>query len=202
VGSGQTSRAAAEIAGETEWIERARNGDTEAFRRLVEGYKDRAFGLAFRIVGSAGDAEEVAQDAFVRAWRALPGFRGECRFGTWLHRIVVRCAYDASARKRRREAREESLDALRERRGGDPASPASVEEPIGSRDEARDRLGRLLERLTDVQRAVVTLYYYEDRSVEEVGGALALPVNTVKTHLHRARATLRAVMRREENAGS
>lgn len=202
VGSGQTSPAAAETAEEAGWIERARRGDTEAFRRLVERHKDRAFGLAFRILGSAADAEEVAQDAFVRAWRALPEFRGEARLGTWLHRIVVRRAYDAAVRLRRRAAQEESLEALREQSGVDPVGPAgkAAGAAPGSANERVRRLGRLLEDLTDVQRAVVTTYYYEDRSVEEVGQVLELPVNTVKTHLHRARAALRAALRREEIA--
>jgi len=212
VGPGQATGAAAEAAEEADWIERARRGDAEAFRRLVERYQDRAHGVAFRILGSAADAEEVAQDAFVRVWRALPAFRGEARFSTWLHRIVVRRAYDAAARMRRTAAREESLEALVERRGVEPAggavigAPPAGMPPGGPPGCAPEESGRsiepLLRRLTDVQRAVVALYYYEDRSVEEVGRVLELPVNTVKTHLHRARAALRAAMRREEGSES
>jgi RNA polymerase sigma-70 factor (ECF subfamily) len=196
VGSGLASRAAAEAAEEAEWIERARRGDAAAFRRLVERHKDRAYGLALRILGSAADAEEVAQDAFVRIWRALPEFRGEARFTTWLHRIVVHRAYDAAVRMRRRADREESLEALVEHRGVEAAATAP-----GAGEESRRVIEPLLARLTDVQRAVVALYYYEDRSVEEVSRVLELPTNTVKTHLHRARAALRAAMSRGEGAG-
>jgi RNA polymerase sigma-70 factor (ECF subfamily) len=195
VGSGQFARGAAETAEETGWIDRARSGDMEAFRRLIERHQDRAFGLALRILGVEADAEEAAQDAFLRAWRALPEFRGEARFGTWLHRIVLRCAYDAAARRGRRSAREVSLEAMAEGSGVEPAGPPGPD-PAAAGDRART-LGRLLERLPEVQRAAIVLYYYEDRSIEEVARVLDLPANTVKTHLHRARAALRASAARE-----
>ncbi len=158
---------------------------------LVERHSDRAYGLAFRMLGSASDAEEVAQDAFVRAWRALPRFRGDSSFSTWLHQIVVRRALDRAATLKSRSTREtavEELDSLEAGRAA--ASPASG-------DVAR-RLGRLLGTLSDMQRAVVLLYYYEDHSVEHVAHALSIPTGTVKTHLHRARALLREGWMEEE----
>ena len=177
---------------ESEWLERARGGDREAFRKIVEMYRDLAYGLALRIVGSEADAEEAAQDAFVRVWRALPQFRGESRFSTWLYRVVIRCAYDASMRLRTRREREEPLET----EAGEIRS--SPDPPDTSARERERRIARLLEHLTDVQRAVVTLYYYEDQSVEDVARALDLPEGTVKTHLYRARAALRQAWRREE----
>ncbi len=160
----------------------------------METYRDRAYGLALRIVRSEEDAEEAAQDAFVRVWRALPQFRGESKFSTWLYRVVVRCAYDASARLRARREREEPLDDGRGSVEG--SGPAAAGPDPGARARER-RVARLLEQLTEVQRAAVTLYYYEDQSVEEVARALDLPEGTVKTHLHRARAAMRQAWRRE-----
>lgn len=171
-------------------IQAARAGDTQAFRRLVERYGDRAYGLAFRMLGSASEAEEVAQDAFVRAWRALPGFRGDARFSTWLYRIVARRALDRSAVLKTRRAREISLE------DAERAEPSAGAEGMASVDRAR--LDRLLRSLSEVQRAVVTLYYYEDRSVDEVARTLGIPGGTVKTHLHRARGLLRAGWLKEE----
>jgi RNA polymerase sigma-70 factor (ECF subfamily) len=167
---------------EQAWVARARRGDAEAFRLLVERHRHQAYAVARRIVRSEPDAEEVAQDAFVRAWRALPEFRGEARFGTWLHAIVVRRALDRAELLGRRRGRELQVEALPE----SPDSAPDHEAALRAR-----RLDGLMGSLSDIQRAAVTLYYYEDRSVEHVATALGLPENTVKTHLSRARAALR-----------
>lgn len=183
-------------AAEAAALERARAGDTRAFRQLVERHQDRAYTLALRIVGLAEEAEEVAQDAFVRAWRSLPGFRGEASFSTWLYRIVANRAFDRAA-------------ALR-RRAGLEAGPGSVaEHPIdgAGADHAEDaahslRLEAMIRSLPPAQRAAITLYYYEDRSVAEVARTLGVPVGTVKTHLGRARRALReAWLRRQRMDG-
>jgi RNA polymerase sigma-70 factor (ECF subfamily) len=147
----------------------------------VERHADAVFETALRIVRSREEAEEAAQDAFVRAWRALDGFREEARFSTWLYRIAVRCALDAAARLRQRRDREVAAEPERIERA--PAPDRAVTD--------RRRLERALGRLTAVQRAVVTLFYLRDRPVEEVARILDLPAGTVKTHLHRARGALR-----------
>jgi len=186
----ESEPAAAERAEENGWIEQARAGDTAAYRRLVERYSEIAYGLALRMLGSPSDAEEVAQDGFLRAWRALPRFRGDSSFSTWLHRIVVRRALDRAATLQARRARETGLDS---------AAAAEAPAPGGGRATGELlRLDRLLASLSDAQRAVVVLYYYEDRSVEEVSHTLGIPAGTVKTHLHRARGLLRAGWVEEE----
>ena len=172
---------------ERAWVERARGGDTEAFRKLVERHRDRAYGLAFRMLGSAAEAEETAQDAFLRAWRALPHFRGESAFSTWLHRIVVRRALDRQAVLKSRRAREAPLE---EAGPGQLAAPPTTGE-AALEPGLRRKLERLLDSLSEMQRTVVLLYYYEDRSVDEVARTLGIPEGSVKTHLHRARALLR-----------
>lgn len=175
-------------AGEDALVARARERDAGAFRELVEQHRDRAYGLALRILRSAEDAEEVAQDAFLRAWQALPGFRGEARFSTWLHQIVVRRALDRLETLKARRGREGVLDedALPALDGPDPAARATAM-----------RVERLLDRLSPIQRAAVTLYYFEDQAVERVAEILEMPENTVKTHLARARAALREAWLRE-----
>lgn len=173
-----------------EWVERAKLGDDGAFRRLVERHRDRAYGLALRILRSAPDAEDAAQEAFVRAWRALPSFRGEAGFSTWLYRIVARQSFDRLDQIKRRRERETALDAVAEPAGAAPAD--------ATRSLAR-RLERLMAALSPVQRAAVTLYYWQDLSVEDVAAALGIPENTVKTHLSRARTELRDAWRRAEH---
>jgi RNA polymerase sigma-70 factor (ECF subfamily) len=165
-------------------VDRARRGDAEAFRVLVDLHQDRAYGLALRVLRSPADAQEVAQDAFVKAWRALPGFRGDSKFGTWLHAIVVRRALDRAATLKSRRGREVELDAGAEHGTTDVGTSAE-------RAALRLRMEKMLDRLSDAQRAVVTLFYYEERSVDDVAAALGMPTGTVKTHLSRARAALR-----------
>jgi len=170
------------MADERRLIARAQSGDTGAFRELVERHQARAYTLALRILRSTPDAEEVAQDAFVRVWTALSGFRGESSFSTWLYRIVARRAFDRAQVLKNRRAREQ------------PDEPFTQHVAPEQDDDAlrAAKLQKLVQDLTPAQRAVVTLYYYEGRSVEEVANVLGMPENTVKTHLLRARAALRA----------
>jgi RNA polymerase sigma-70 factor (ECF subfamily) len=171
------------LAEERRLIARAKGGDRAAFRELVEAHRARAYALALRILRSAEDAEEVAQDSFVRVWTALPGFRGESSFGTWLHRIVARRAFDRAQVIKHRRSREQAQEQLPE-----PPAPERAEE-----DALRAALlQRLVADLSPAQRSVVTMFYFEGRSVEQVSAVLAMPENTVKTHLLRARAALRA----------
>jgi RNA polymerase sigma-70 factor (ECF subfamily) len=182
---------AARMAEERRLIARAQSGDTAAYRTLVESHQARAYTLALRILRSSEDAEEVAQDAFVRVWTALPGFRGESSFGTWLYRIVARRAFDRAQVLRNRRAREQRDEQLPEH--------AAPEAEVSDTFEAA-RLQSLIARLSPAQRSVVTMFYYEGRSVEQVAAQLGMPENTVKTHLLRARAALRASWTPESGA--
>lgn len=170
-----------EVVDERDLVERARARDQEAFRILVDRHRDRAYALALRFLKSPDDAEEVAQDAFVRAWLALPGFRFEARFATWLYRIVARRAIDRLSVLRKRRERETPIEATIE-----PAVPEASRMDADAR-----RLEELVAALPDAQRMVVAMFYYEDQSVERVAAAMGMPVGTVKTHLSRARQALR-----------
>lgn len=193
--AGGESGRAAERAEDRELVRSAQDGDEAAFRCLVERHGDRAYALALRIVRSASDAEEVAQDAFVRAWRALPRFRGDSAFSSWLYRIVARRAFDRAAVLKGRRAREADIETAED-------LPAAAAGPSPEGRERSRRLERLLTQLSVVPRTVVTLYYLEDRSVDEVARTLGMPENTVKTHLSRARAALRTAWTREEGSAS
>ena len=186
----RTAEAGSPAADERALIRRSAGGDAAAFRVLVDLHRDRAYGLALRLLRSEQDAEEVAQDAFVRAWRAIGEFRGDASFSTWLYRIVWRRAVDRAAVLRTRRDHETALEP--EEEGGGPAFASTVE-AAGAAAAAPDpeRFERMIASLSEVQRAVVTLFYQEDRSVAEVGRALEMPEGTVKTHLSRARAALR-----------
>jgi len=164
-------------------LARSREGDTRAYRELVDLHRDRVYGLALRILRSPADAEEVAQDAFVRAWLALRDFRGESTFGTWIHRIAARRALDRAATLKSRRARESTWEAA--------AEMVPADEPPPSR-HGSSRVEALLEALSAPQRAVIACFYFEDLPIPEISRTLAMPEGTVKTHLSRGRAALRA----------
>jgi RNA polymerase sigma-70 factor (ECF subfamily) len=189
---GRSPGRSAEQAEDRELVRRAQGGDEAAFGLLVERHGDRAYALALRILKSTSDAEEVAQDALVRAWRSLSRFRGDSAFSSWLYRIVARQAFDRAAVLKSRRNREAGGEGIEE-------MPAEAAGPDAEARERSVRLERLVAGLADVPRTVVTLYYYQDRSVAEVARILSMPENTVKTHLSRARAALRTGWTREDD---
>ena len=172
---------------ELDWIARCRAGDAQAFRALVERYQDRAYALAYRMVRSRSDAEEIAQDAFVRAWRGMSEFRGDASFMTWLYRILVRLALDRAGALKTRRTREISVEEPEEEPSAETADAGLAR-----------RMDRLLGELPSAQRAALTLFYYEDRPVAEIAQMLDMPENTVKTHMSRGRAALREAYERDE----
>jgi RNA polymerase sigma-70 factor (ECF subfamily) len=154
--------------------------EQEAFERLVPAYRRRVFGLAFSILGDRGAAEDVAQEVFVKLWKALPRYDGRAKLSTWIYAIT----------------RNASVSALRGRRRTLSMSEPSVQDAVeGIAAPAAPTAGdpalhRSIAALPDKQRQAVTLYYLDERPVEEVAEMMGLPPNTVKTHLHRARARL------------
>jgi RNA polymerase sigma-70 factor (ECF subfamily) len=164
--------------------------DREArFRAFVDGHRARAVSLAWRLVGGdAGAAEDVAQQAFLRAWRALPAFREEAALSTWFYRILVRQA--ASHRRWRFLAwrGRERLLQLRETR------PEAADAPAGDAG-LRQRIAAALDRLPRGQREVFALVHLEGFTVVEAAAVLGKAPGTLKSHLHRALVALREDLR-------
>lgn len=167
-------------ADERRLIEQARTGSREAFRMLVERHMKTAYNLAFALLESHEGAEDVAQEAMIRVHRALPRFRGDAEFSTWLHRIVVNLALN----RRRGLRRTVTLE-----RAGEHPSLAVVPEP--DPEEVRRHIERALHELPTLQRAAVILRHLEGLSTRQVGSILRCSEGTVKTHLFRAMRKLR-----------
>ena len=171
---------------ESDLIGRAKRGDTHAYEELVYAHQGIAFRTAYLIVGNAADAEDAAQDGFVKAWRALGRFREGAPFRPWLLQIVAN-----EARNRRRSAGRRAHLALRaatEQPSGD-AAPSPEASLLSA--EMRGALLAAVNELPEDQRVVIALRFFAGLSEHEVAGALSLPEGTVKSRSARALDRLR-----------
>ncbi len=187
-------------AGEAGLVERARRGDRDAFGELVQAHLPMVWRVVYRIVRSREDAEDVAQDVFLTAWRGIAGFRGEARFSTWLHQIAVTRAINHLDRSAERISRAASPLAPwgAEEAGGDDMGGAwearrDCASPLAALEakELRRRLAGCLERLPAVWRSVLALRDGEEMSYEDIARVGGTPVGTVRSRLARARLALR-----------
>jgi len=179
-------------ANETELIQRARRGDTEAFAALVALHERFVYNLTLRALGNADDAADMAQEAFVRTWLALPTFRQDAQLRTWLYRIALNLCINRMPRLRRELndlTHDELVDTLAEPACSGPDPLTSLE-----LQEQRAFLHREIDRLPEQYRLLVSLRYQHELSYDEIASLLNLPVGTVKTGLFRARARLREAL--------
>jgi RNA polymerase sigma-70 factor (ECF subfamily) len=173
-------------------VSRARDGDTDAFRSLVERHSGYLYSVARRVTGSAVDAEDVVQEAWMRVHRQLGQFEGRADVRTWLHRITVNCSIDWVRARRHRE---------------DPHDPADLDgaaEPGGNGQVLPDRLAasgqiqlrvqQALGSLTSLERAAFVLRHLEGQSIEEVGTALGMKTSATKHSIFRAVRKMRQAL--------
>jgi RNA polymerase sigma-70 factor (ECF subfamily) len=180
-------------------VDRCKEGDMQAYGVLVAKYQDRIYNLVYRMTGRAADAEELAQEAFLRALERIGQFRGNSQFYTWLFRIAANLAI--SWRRRRGRVRFHSLTLSDDESGAETqahaltARLADRREPgpdaCALRVERHHRVFRALEELDDEFRLVVVLRDVEDLDYAAIAEVLDVPVGTVKSRLHRARCILK-----------
>jgi RNA polymerase sigma-70 factor (ECF subfamily) len=171
-------------ADEQHLIRRARQGSHEAYRLLVERHMKQAYNVAFGFVNDHDGAEDIAQEAFVRAYRSLPSFREEAEFGTWLYRIVTNLALNKVKQRKARSDKEVSMESAAAH--GAVSLDLAHEQP-----DLRTHLERALHELPTLQRAVVILRHIEGLSTAEVSTILHCSEGTVKTHLFRGLRKMR-----------
>jgi RNA polymerase sigma-70 factor (ECF subfamily) len=163
---------------------RAKAGDHDAFAELVERHESMVYSLAYHFFGDRSRAEEVAQDAFLQLYRSLGTIETEAHLLFWLRQVTTRRCIDLLRRSRMKAVSLEDAGELR-----------AVDRPA---DPFLDRrLRKLIQELPDLQRAVVTLRYQEDLDPAEICRIVNMPVNTVKSHLHRALQALRKELTRK-----
>ena len=166
------------------WAQRART-DRDAFAELVQRHAGRIFNLAYRMTGNQADAEDMVQETFIRAYRGLPGFNLAGSFGAWLYRIAV----NVCLTQRSRQAGEPSLPLDEDAAALFDDAP-SVHD-LAESHEVQAVVQRAIAGLPPMYRVAVVLFHMEGRSYTEIAGLLGLPINTVRTHLHRGRELLR-----------
>jgi RNA polymerase sigma-70 factor (ECF subfamily) len=159
-------------------------GRTEAFGTLVARYERAVYHLAVRTLHDVTEAEDAAQEAFFKAYRALSSFRPGAKFSTWIFTICYRCCCDRLA-KRKRFSREELPDR---------ADPSAGPEALAERSDDARRLRAAIDALPEKYRAAITLYHLQGKQYEEIATVLNLPLGTVKTHLFRAKEQLRKAL--------
>ncbi|MGD1020234.1 MAG: sigma-70 family RNA polymerase sigma factor [Verrucomicrobiia bacterium] len=193
---------AEKTASDHELLERCRAGDEEAFDDLVRRHQQRAFNVAFQVLRDREDATEVAQDAFVRIYRSVNNFRGECEFTTWLHQIVVNLARNKHRWwKRRGRQSSVSLDSPVEL--GDGEAPMQIAASGDAPDvetvkaEFVELLSRRMEELPRKLREVLVLRNVENLSYEQIAVVLDCSIGTVKSRIARAREALRESLQDE-----
>ncbi|MEI6045685.1 MAG: sigma-70 family RNA polymerase sigma factor [Chloroflexota bacterium] len=193
-------------------IERCKLGDQVAFASLVEMHQDYVYNLAYRILQNHEEADDATQEAFVKIWQALPTFRGDSKFNTWLYRVVHNLCLN-----RIRSAKSGPQTVSVEFNWNDPAGGESAEErdllanlpgdPIDDPAnhfaslEQRKLIWREVDALPAKYRSIIALYYGQEFSYEEIATVLEVPVGTVKTHLYRAKALLRNKLNDLNNQG-
>jgi RNA polymerase sigma-70 factor, ECF subfamily len=183
------------VSGDEIAIDKARRGDPDAFRVLVDRHARAVFRLAFRMTGSEIDAEDMVQETFLKAWRQIARFDGRASFATWLHRICANCALDhIRARKRKQELQvvrrsEEIADPMLQVPAGSP-SP----ERLAASSQVTAMLGSALDELSDMERTAFVLRHYEGLSVDEISAALGVQPGAAKHSIFRAVHKLRRVL--------
>jgi RNA polymerase sigma-70 factor (ECF subfamily) len=179
-----------------ELLDLARTGDRAAFSELVRIHQDEVFTLAVRLVSDRELAADVSQEAFVRAWRALPNFRGDAKFSTWMHRITVNVAW--TQRRKQRRHRADSIDEAFSEPVSDAISPERAAESAAMQGKLREAL----QALPESTRAVVVLKDIYGWSHGEVADHLDISVGAAKVRLHRGRKQLRSQLWSEMEASA
>jgi RNA polymerase sigma-70 factor (ECF subfamily) len=178
-------------------IQRAQKGDHDAFAALVDEHQRYVYNLALRVVKDENEALDLTQETFVRAWIALPNFKGQSQFRTWLYRIVTNLCYNRLPNLRR------SLNDL----GDDvmeniPEMDSTLDNPAHKfeSNETRSYLHKAIENLDENYRLLLTMRYQNELSYDEIASTLNLPLGTVKTGIFRAKAQLRTALANLEDS--
>lgn len=180
---------------ERDMIERASRGDAAAFNHLMAQHERRMYAVALRMCGNREDAQDCLQEAMLRVYRAIGGFKGQSSFSTWVYRITMNTCLDELRRKKNRQ--NTSLDNLLDM-GWSPADESNAPEKQAMRSELRRNLNRAIQELPEEMRSAVVLRDIQGFSYDEIARMLEINVGTIKSRISRGREKLREKLK--ENA--
>jgi len=175
-------------------VSRARTGDAEAFRQLVERHSRPIFRVAYRMTGNQHDADDVVQETFLRAYRQLDSFEERANFSTWVHRIAVNCSLDLIRVRGRHGKHLVAVSDDEEQPGREFASEAPQPDRLMLSAELQQHVSRALERLSGNERTAFVLRHFEGMPVEEIGRTLGIQVSAAKHTIFRAVKKLREAL--------
>ena len=180
-----------------ELVARSQGGDLDSFNQLVLRWERPIYALAYRVIGREEDARDVAQETFLRAFRALKGFKGQAKFSSWLYRITLNLCRDWIRRERRTPVVQapEGIDVIELAGEGTPSE--SIEELV-SRHEIGRAVGKAMSQLPEEQRTAIMLKEYHGLTFQEIAGMLDCPLSTVKTRLYQGLSVLRRRLERRQ----
>jgi RNA polymerase sigma-70 factor (ECF subfamily) len=173
-----------------ELVARSRTGDTESFNQLVRRWERPIFALAYRTLGREEDARDVTQETFLRAFRALPGFKGDAKFSSWIYRIALNLCRDWMRRNRRAPMVEVPEGVEIHEMAADRHETATVED-LAARAELSGAVALAMERLPEDQRTAIILKEYHGLTFQEVAELMNCPLSTAKTRLYQGLSMLR-----------
>ncbi|MEY8316137.1 sigma-70 family RNA polymerase sigma factor [Oscillospiraceae bacterium 50-58] len=183
-----------------ELVEKAKQGDHDAFEQLVLDNQNKIFSLALRLVNDRETAADLAQEAFVKAWQGLVSFQGESSFATWVYRLTTNVCIDHLRKQKRREEVAPAVSLDDEEAGwAEPADRESDPQRLLERSERGKALARGLEKLPDWQRETLVLRELSGLSYQEIGEKLDIDLGTVKSRIARARLNLRKILLEDGN---
>jgi RNA polymerase sigma-70 factor (ECF subfamily) len=179
------------VAGEQALIKKVRNGDLEAYGEIVREYQNSVFNVCLRILGNVQEAEDLAQEAFLRAYRNIAQFDPNRPFGPWMRVLAANLCYNHINKARLEQA------PLEDERDHIPADPHESPEALLELNQENQDLYQKIWKLPENQRIALELRHFQGLSYQEMADALDLPLNTVRSHLYRARRTLAETLEEE-----
>jgi RNA polymerase sigma-70 factor, ECF subfamily len=187
------------IRTDEELVARATAGDVDSFNQLVSRWERTIYALAYRTLGREEDARDIVQEAFLRAYRGLRGFKGEAKFSSWLYRITLNLCRDWIRRERRAPVVQppEGTDAV-DLADAQAAPTESVEDLVARREMSR-AVSRAMAELPEEQRIAIMLKEYHGLTFQEIADQLNCPLSTVKTRLYQGLSVLRRRLDRQQN---